>query len=337
MTNSKLAIYGAIAANVAIAATKLGVAGITGSSAMLSEGIHSSVDTFNGVLLLVGIRLSQRPATPEHPFGHGKELYFWTLIVAVLIFGLGGGVSFYEGVRHIRDPQPLHDPTWNYVVLGAAALFEGISFAIALRQFLKQAGTEPFWEAIHRSKDPTTYTVLAEDSAALAGLAIAALGIWLSHRFDLPVMDGAASLLIGVLLAVVATFLTWQSRDLLIGEGIRPETARAIRSIALAVPQVRDVGRVLSMYVGPDDALVTMDLDFDEGTAAADAALAIADVERQVRKRFPMIKRLFIESGSAPLLQRWSRPDAIRSPSDPTVTPESPSRAPAFDAARNRG
>jgi len=337
MTNSKLAIYGAIAANVAIAATKLLVAGITGSSAMLSEGIHSAVDTFNGILLLVGIRLSQRPATPEHPFGHGKELYFWTLIVAVLIFGLGGGVSFYEGVQHIRHPQPLHDPTWSFVVLGAAALFEGISFTIALRQFVREAGAVPFWEAIHRSKDPTTYTVLAEDSAALAGLAIAALGIWLSHRFDMPVLDGAASLLIGVLLAVVATFLTWQSRDLLIGEGIRPETARAIRSIALAVPQVRDVGRVLSMYVGPDDALVTMDLDFDEGTAAADAALAIADVERQVRKRFPMIKRLFIESGSAPLLQRWSRPDAIRSPSDPTVTPESPSRAPELDAARNRG
>jgi cation diffusion facilitator family transporter len=312
MTSSKLAIYGAIGANVCIAATKLLVASITGSSAMLSEGIHSSVDTFNGMLLLVGIRLSQRPSTPEHPFGHGKKLYFWSLIVAVLIFGLGGGVSFYEGVQHIRDPQPLHDPTWTYVVLGVAALFEGISFAIALRQFLKQAGADPFWEAIHRSKDPTTYTVLAEDSAALVGLVIAALGIWLSHHFDMPALDGVASLLIGVLLAVVASFLTWQSRDLLIGEGIQPQTARAIREIALAVPQVRDVGRVLSMYVGPDDALVTMDLDFDEGTAAADAALATADVERQVRQRFPMIKRLFIESGSVSQPQRWSRPDAIR-------------------------
>jgi cation diffusion facilitator family transporter len=327
--NSKLAIYGAIGANVAIAATKLVVASINGSSAMLSEGIHSSVDTFNGLLLLVGIRLSQRPATPEHPFGHGKELYFWSLIVAVLIFGLGGGVSFYEGVQHIRHPLPLHDPTWNFIVLGVAALFEGASFTIALRQFLKLAGAEPFWAAIHRSKDPTTYTVLAEDSAALVGLAIAAAGIWLSHRFGMPVLDGAASLLIGVLLAAVATFLTWQSRDLLIGEGIRPETASAIRSIALAVPQVRDVGRVLSMYVGPDDALVTMDLDFDEGTAAADAALAIADVERQVRKRFPMIKRLFIESGSAPLLQRWSRPDAIRTLPDTTSTPESRAGEPA--------
>jgi cation diffusion facilitator family transporter len=318
---SRLVIYGAIAANVAIAVTKLAVAGITGSSAMLSEGIHSAVDSFNGVLLLVGIRLSRRPATPEHPFGHGKELYFWSLIVAVLIFGLGGGVSFVEGVRHISDPQPMRDPAWNYAVLAAAALFEGISFAIALRQFLRQAGATPFWEALHRSKDPTTYTVLAEDAAALVGLAIAAIGISLSHRLDMPELDGVASLLIGVLLAGVAILLTWESRGLLIGEGIRPQTARAIRSIALAQPRVRDVGRVLSMYVGPDDALVTMDLDFDAGTAATEAAFAIADVERQVRERFPMIRRLFIESGSAPSQQRWSRPDAIRVPGDPPVAP----------------
>lgn len=322
MTSAKPAPNGAIGANVAIAATKLVVAGITGSSAMLSEGIHTSVDTFNGVLLLVGISISQRPATLEHPFGHGKELYFWSLIVAVLIFGLGGGVSFYEGVQHIRHPLPLRDPTWNFVVLGAAALFEGISFTIAWRQFLKQAGSTPFWEAIDRSKDPTTYTVLAEDAAALLGLLIAAAGIWLGHRFDMPVLDGAASLLIGVLLAAVATLLAWQSRGLLIGEGIRPETAGAIRGMALSVPRVRDVGRILSMYVGPDDALVTMDLDFDEGTAAADAALSIADVERQVRKRFPMIKRLFIESGTVPLQQRWSRPDAIRTPAEMATTPE---------------
>jgi divalent metal cation (Fe/Co/Zn/Cd) transporter len=158
------------------------------------------------------------------------------------------------------------------------------------------------------------------------GLAIAALGIWLSHRLDMPVLDGAASLLIGALLAAVATFLTWQSRDLLIGEGIRPETAGAIRSMALAAPGVRDVGRILSMYMGPDDALVTMDLDFDEGTAAADAALAVAEIEQQVRKRFPMIKRLFIESGSAPLQQRWSRPDAIPAPSRQATASETPAR-----------
>src|ERR1700704_6091290 len=256
MAKSKVAVYGAIAANVAIAVTKFVVAGMTGSSAMLSEGIHSAVDTFNGVLLLVGLKLSQRPATPEHPFGHGKELYFWSLIVAVLIFGVGGGLSFYEGVLHIRRPEPLRDPMWNYIVLGVAAVFEGSSFAIALRQFLKEAGNNPFWEALHRSKDPTTYTVLAEDFAALIGLAVAALGIGLSHRFNKPELDGAASIAIGLLLAGVAVALIRESRSLLIGEGIRPETARAIRKIALEQPNVRDVGRVLSMYVGPDDVLV---------------------------------------------------------------------------------
>ena len=329
MAASSFVIYGAIAANIAIAATKFAVAGITGSSAMLSEAIHSSVDTFNGVLLLVGTRLSQRPATPEHPFGHGKELYFWSLIVAVLIFGLGGGVSFFEGVHHIQHPEPLHDPFWNYLVLAAAALFEGTSFTIALRQFLRQAGTTPFWEAIHRSKDPTTYTVLAEDAAALVGLAIAALGIALSHGLNMPALDGAASLLIGMLLAGVATLLVWESRGLLIGEGIRPRTAQAIRAIAIAQPQVRDVGRVLSMYLGPADALVTMELDFDEGTDAADAAAAVAKIERQVRERFPMIRRLFVESGSAPRQQRWSRPDAIRVAGEPTVAPGSAHTPPA--------
>jgi cation diffusion facilitator family transporter len=317
MAKSQVSIYAAIAANVAIAVTKFVVAGITGSSAMLSEGIHSAVDTFNGVLLLVGLKLSQRPATPEHPFGHGKELYFWSLIVAVLIFGVGGGLSFYEGVQHVRHPEPMRDPVWNYVVLGVAAVFEASSLAIALRQFLKQAGDTPFWEALHRSKDPTSYTVLAEDAAALVGLLVAAVGITLSYRFDRPEWDGVASLMIGLLLAGVAVALIRESRGLLIGEGIRPETARAIRNLALEQPKVRDAGRILSMYIGPDDVLVTMDLDFEDGTEAADAAAAIAAVERQVRDRYPMIKRLFIEAGTAPARERWSRPDATQAPADP--------------------
>ncbi|MGQ2993612.1 cation diffusion facilitator family transporter [Variovorax sp.] len=300
MAESRIAIYGAIGANIAIAITKFVVAGITGSSAMLSEGIHSSVDTFNGVLLLVGLRLSKRPASVEHPFGHGKELYFWSLIVAVLIFGLGGGVSFYEGIEHIRHPEPLRDPTWNYVVLAAAAVFEGTSFLIALRQFRAQAGGTPFWQALDRSKDPTTYTVLAEDSAALAGLAVAALGIYLGHRFDMPVFDGAASMVIGLLLAGVALLLIAQSRGLLIGEGVRPETARAIRELAMAQPSVEEVGRVLSMYIGPDQVLAIVDVNFKDDTDTGEAAAAIAAIERQVRARFPMIKRLFIEASDAP-------------------------------------
>jgi cation diffusion facilitator family transporter len=300
MAESKVAIYGAIGANVAIAVTKFIVAGVTGSSAMLSEGIHSAVDTFNGVLLLVGLRLSKRPATVEHPFGHGKELYFWSLIVAVLIFGLGGGVSFYEGIQHIRAPEPMRDPTWNYVVLAAAALFEGTSFFIALRQFRAQSGSTPFWQALDRSKDPTTYTVLAEDAAALVGLLVAALGIYFSHRLDMPVLDGVASVVIGVLLAGVAVLLIRQSRGLLIGEGIRPETARAIRSLAMDQPSVEDVGHVLSMYIGPDEVLAIVDVNFRDDTPTGDAAEAIAAIEKQVRARFPMIKRLFIEATEAP-------------------------------------
>ncbi len=298
--DSRLSVYAAIAANVAIAVTKLVVATITNSSAMLSEAVHSAVDTLNGILLLVGLRLSQRPPTAEHPFGHGKELYFWSLIVAVLVFGLGGGVSMFQGVQQIRHPVEIGDPLWNYLVLGAAFVFEGTSFVVALRQFLRQRGSTPFWEALHRSKDPANYMVLAEDAAALVGLAIAGLGIALADALNRPAIDGVASLLIGVLLAGVAVLLIRESRGLLIGEGIRLETAQAIREIALAEPAVLSVGRVLSMYIGPDDVLVTLDVDFDDASAAVDATEAIAAIERRVRERFPMIRRLYIDAGTRP-------------------------------------
>ena len=290
-----IAIYGAIAANVAIAVTKFVVAGLTGSAAMLSEGIHSAVDTFNGILLLVGLRLSKRPPSPEHPFGHGKELYFWSLIVAVLIFGLGGGMSVYEGFLHVREPaKELSDPFWNYVTLGAAGIFEGISFIVALREFFAEKRGAPFWRAIRNSKDPANYTVLAEDGAALVGLAIAGLGIYLSHALDMPVLDGVASILIGLLLAGVAVLLVRESRGLLIGEGVRPETADRIRAMALKHPGVRKTGEVLSMYLGPDEVLVTLDIAFEPGVLASDAGHTVVKLENEVRTQFPMIRRLFI-------------------------------------------
>jgi cation diffusion facilitator family transporter len=296
MADSRVAIYGAIAANVAIAVTKFVVAGVTGSSAMLSEGIHSAVDTGNGVLLLIGTHLSERPASEEHPFGHGKELYFWSLIVAVLIFGVGGGVSFYEGVLHWRHPAPLEDAKWNYVVLGAAALFEGASFTIALRQFLREAHGRPFWQALHGSKDPTTFTVLAEDSAALAGLAIAAGGVYASHALNLPRLDGAASMLIGLLLAGVAVLLIHESRSLLVGEGIRPETARRVRQLALAHPEIERAGQPLSMYMGRDAVLLTLDVEFRNGTPAERVAQTVAALEREVREQFPVIRHIYVEA-----------------------------------------
>lgn len=297
MSESRIAIYGAIVANVAIATTKFIVAGVTGSSAMLSEGIHSAVDTGNGVLLLVGLHLSQRPPSERHPYGHGKELFFWSLIVAVLIFGIGGGVSFYEGIDHIRHPEPLQDPTWNYVVLGAAALFEGASFLVALKQFVAERGPGGWLESLSASKDPTTYTVLAEDGAALIGLGVAGAGVWASHRWNLPALDGAASVVIGVLLAGVAVLLIRESRGLLIGEGIRASTAREVQAIARRQPAVQAVGQPLSMYIGRREVLLTLDVQFRPDTPGDDIVSTVRTIEAAVRQRFPVIRRIYIEAG----------------------------------------
>jgi cation diffusion facilitator family transporter len=300
MAESKVAVYGAIAANVAIAATKFTVAGITGSSAMLSEAIHSLVDTCNDALLLVGLARSQLPASREHPFGHGKELYFWSLIVGVLIFGVGGGISFYEGVLHVLDPPDLGEPFWNYVVLAAAAVFEGVSFAIGWRQFARERGDTPAWRAMRMSKDPTTFTVVAEDSAALAGLAIAALGIFFSQALDMPELDGVASMLIGLLLAAVAVLLIRESRGLLVGEGIKPETAREIKRLLEQEDGVREVGPVLSMYIGPEEALVAVEVRFAPDTATSDAANAVRRAQDAIRERFPKLKRIYIDVPQEP-------------------------------------
>ena len=294
-SESPVAVYGAIAANVGIAATKFIVAGVTGSSAMLSEGVHSAVDTFNGVLLLLGLKWSRRPASKEHPFGHGKEVYFWSLMVAVLIFGMGGGISFYEGIHHLRHPSPLKDPTWNYVVLGAAAVFEAVSWTIAWRTFNRRRGKVPFWRALRRSEDPTVYTVLAEDSAALAGLSIAACGIFLSHHLQWPEIDGVASILIGVLLGAVALALIHEARGLLIGRGVLPEVAAVIRDMAASQPHVIDAGRVRTMYLGPDEVLVSIGLRFDDATPTSEAARVLADLKDHIQARLPVVAHVMVE------------------------------------------
>jgi cation diffusion facilitator family transporter len=298
MSESRIAIFGAIGANIAIATSKFTVAGITGSSVMISEGVHSTVDTFNGFLLLLGVKFSQRPPSPEHPFGHGKELYFWSLIVAVLIFGVGGGISAYEGILHMRSPVPINDPFWNYIVLGIAAIFEGASFLIALRQFRAQDADGDFGEALRNNRDPSTLSVVAEDGAALIGLAIAAAGTVLSQALDMPVIDGAASALIGLLLCGVAIFLIQQLRGLLVGEGIRPDTSAAIRRITSGHPSVCKVGPILGMYMGADDILLTLDVEFQPSTTAADAARAVDAIEKQIRTAYPKIKRIYIEGRS---------------------------------------
>lgn len=293
---SPLALYGAIAVNIAIAVTKFGVAAHTGSSAMLSEAVHSSVDTGNGLLLLWGLHRSRRPPNATHPFGHGRELYFWSLIVAVLIFGLGGGVSFYEGVRHWRHPQPPQDPFWSYVVLGAAGLFEGSSFIVAWRQFRSQSQSRDrsAWQALRMSKDPTTYTVVAEDAAALAGLVIAACGVALADALGRPEVDAVASMLIGLLLAGVAVLLVREARGLLVGEGVQPRTAAAIVELARQHEEIIATGPVLSMYSGRDEALLTMDLRFAPEVTTARAAEVVEAIRAAIRERYPMLTRIHL-------------------------------------------
>lgn len=294
MAESKIAVYGAMSANVAIMVTKFIAAGITGSSSMLSEAIHSMVDTGDSCLLLVGLKRSERPATREHPYGHGKELYFWTLIVAVLIFGVGGGISFYEGILHLRNPPPLKDPTWDYVVLGCAAVFESLSFSMGVRQFNRERKGRPVLHSLETSKDPATLTVMAEDSAALVGLSIAACGIFFSHWLQRPELDAIGSMAIGVLLAGVAVLLIASSRDLLIGEGVSVATARELRDLALE-GGFTQVGPILSMFMGPHEALVTFSVQADPHRPSGDVARAVQELEARIRDRWPPIKRVYIE------------------------------------------
>jgi cation diffusion facilitator family transporter len=298
ITESKKAIYAAIGANLAIAVTKFIAAAFTRSSAMLSEGIHSLVDTGNGGLLLLGIKRSQKPADAAHPFGHGKELYFWTLIVAIMIFAVGGGVSAYEGLLHILRPEPIANPSWNYVVLGLAIVFESYSFAVAFKAFQTAKGTQSIWRSIHASKDPTTFTVLLEDTAALLGLIVALVGVYLAHAFNNPYFDGAASIVIGVILALVAVLLAYESKGLLIGEGADPETINNIRRLAKSDPCVQGVKNILTMHFGPNSIMLALDLRLRSGLSAAEVKLSVDRIEKAIRKQYPDVKHIFTEFDS---------------------------------------
>lgn len=296
-TESKTAIFAAIAGNLAIAATKLVASFFTGSSAMLSEGIHSLVDTGNGGLLLFGMRRSQRPPDANHPFGHGKEIYFWSLVVAILIFALGGGMSVYEGVTHLSHPQ-VHDSIWNYVVLGLAIIFEGISFYFAFKAFRKEMTGDGVLKTIRASKDPTTFTVLFEDAAAMLGLIVAFLGIFLGHQLNNPYLDGVASIVIGAILAVVAGFLAYESKGLLIGEGVDPNVLDSIRALTRADPAVAGIKKSLTMHFGPSEVLLTLDVRFKKHLKAEEIAAAVNRLEQNIRAQHPEIKHIFIEAKS---------------------------------------
>lgn len=290
-------VAAALIANLAIGITKFVAAAFTGSSAMLSEGIHSLVDTGNQGLLMLGLRKSRAPADDRHPFGHGKELYFWSLIVAVLIFGIGGGMAFYEGIAHVQHPQPIEDAQWAYGVLGLAFVFESVSWVIALRE--TQAGQSEgasLWRTVRQSKDPAVFTVLLEDTAALLGIVIAFAGIWLGERYDHPYYDGIASMLIGLMLAGVAVFLANESRGLLVGEAADRAIVDDIRELVSADDRVAAVGKLLTMHLGPDEVLLNVDLEFRPGLDGAAIADSVARLEARIRARHGEVKKIYMET-----------------------------------------
>ena len=265
---------------------------------MLSEAIHSLVDTGNGALILLGIRNSRKPPDREHPFGHGRELYFWTLMVGVLIFGVGGGMSVYEGLTHLTNPKPIEDAKWNYIVLGLSAVFESVTWYFGWKAFSKERRGRGVFEVIHNTKDPTSFSVLLEDSAALTGLAIALLGIFLSQSLHQPYFDGAASIAIGMLLCTIAIVMVNESRGLLIGEGVDRKTLENLRAIVEGDEDVAHVQHLHTIYQSPRTVLLVIELRFDDSISAVDVRKAVRRLEANIQARYPEIKYVFFGSAS---------------------------------------
>ncbi len=292
---ANIVIYAALLANLGIAVAKFIAAAITGSSSMLTEGVHSMVDTGNQGLLLYGQHRAKRPPDAEHPFGYGRELYFWAFVVAILIFGLGAGVSIYEGWRHIVEPEPLRDPLINYVVLAIAFALEGTSWGIAMREFAAASkGDASWWQAVRNSKDPATFIVLFEDSAALAGLSVAAIGVWASHAWGDPRIDGWASIAIGVILAGVAALLARESKGLLIGERADPEMIRDIRAMLEAEPCITAVNHVRTVHTAPDRIFVAISADFSDTLPMGEAESLVERLEHRLKAKLPQLSSIYI-------------------------------------------
>jgi cation diffusion facilitator family transporter len=292
---SKTAIIAALAANLGIAAIKFVAAWFTGSSAMLSEGIHSLVDTANEWLLLLGLRASQQPASEHRPFGYGRELYFWSFMVAVFIFAIGGGLSLYEGYEHLRRPAPLGDPTWNYVVLGLAFCLDGASFLVARRTFNAQRGKRPFWAAFRASKDPSIFVVLFEDASDLLGLLIAFLGVFLSHWLRQPALDGVASVLIGLLLLVVAGLLLRETKSLLLGEPAEATLLQKVMELACAEEAIIHTSPPLSSYLSPHEILLVLCVEFAPELPASQLTEVIERLRASIQAAHPDVRHLYIQ------------------------------------------
>jgi len=295
---SKGAVWAALIGNLLVAATKAGAAAFTGSSAMLSEAVHSFVDMGNEVLLLYGMRVAKRKADRDHPAGYGRELYFWSFVVALLVFALGAGVSIVQGVQRVRHPEPIENALVSEIVLAAAFVFEGWSWAVSVRQFSKAKGELGWYEAFLKSKDPPLFMVVFEDSAALAGIAIAAAGTVLAARLDLPVADGVASILIGLVLAGTSTLLLRESKSLLIGERADGELVRSLLDIANAACGNSRANGVLTLHLAPDQVMAAMSFEFDDALTAPQIEQMIADIERRIRDAHPEVTTLFVKPQS---------------------------------------
>jgi cation diffusion facilitator family transporter len=307
---SKAVIYAALAGNTAIAVTKFAAAGFTGSAAMWSEAIHSVVDTGNQLLLLFGLRRAAKPADARHPFGYGLQLYFYTFVVAVLIFGVGALVSIAHGIEKVRHPTPVEHAWVNYLVLGFGVLFEGGVWVVALRAFNTERAGRRWISAIRSSKDPTVFTVLFEDTAALAGLAVALLGVFLSETLDAPVIDGIASLIIGAILAVTAFFLAVESQSLLTGEAASYDTRRGINRIARAEPGIVGLNQARTMHFGPNEVLVVLSLDFDDALPGGEVERIVTRIEQKIKSAHPDVSQVFIEAQSFAADRRGGRKSA---------------------------
>ncbi len=294
--SSKKAIYAALAGNSLIAVTKFAAAAYTGSSAMLSEGIHSLVDTGNQVLLLFGLKQASKPPSPDFPFGHGKEVYFWCFVVAMLIFALGGTMSIYQGWQHVLHPEPISNVTINYVVLGLALVFEFGALYVAFKEFNASRGNMSILEAVRDGKDPTLFVVVFEDSAALIGLLVALFGIILFQLTGNPLFDGLASIVIGIVLILTAVWLAVESKALLIGESASPTIRRGARAILDMDERIRTVNEVATLHMGPDFIVITISADFRDGLSVDDVEQAVTELNGQIKELDPRIQRVFIEA-----------------------------------------
>ena len=295
-SGSKTVIFAALIGNSLISITKFIAAAMTGSSAMLSEGIHSLVDTGNQVLLLHGLKQAKKPADEHFPFGHGKEVYFWSFIVAILIFALGGGISIYEGIAHVRHPEPITNPMINYIVLGLAIIFEGAAWYFAFREFSRVKGKWGYLEAIKRAKDPSIFVVLFEDSAAMLGLVVAMAGIMLSEHTGILYFDGIASIIIGFILVGTAIWLAYETKGLLIGESANRHVVKGIKEIMQTNELVEHVNEVLTMHMGPDFVLANISVDFHDANQVGELESVINSLSQTIKQQYPQIKRIFIEA-----------------------------------------